>query len=111
MAVNLEGPDLASIRDYVGSTPDVATLAGYAESAEYWQEVALRVLRQRRADLNTGDNLTSLNLGGDISLGFKSADLSVITADIRDLENQIAALTGTGGSVSVGRIVRPDRRR
>lgn len=108
--VDLDVDDgMARVRDYVGSSPDDNTIYTLADTSTYWQEVALRILLQRRADLAKGDGLTSLNLGGDVALGFKAADLAAISASIRDLQKQIADLNGTPTAPSVYQIKRPDR--
>lgn len=112
--MNLSDTARAHIRDYVGSeSPTDDTLDEYAETATYWQEVALRVLRRRRADAASGDSVTSFTLTGVLSVGQKSADLSTLDAAINDLETQLAALTGATppGGVSYARITRTDRYR
>ena len=104
--------DLERTRDYVGESPDDDTLYTMAEEASHWQEVALRVLRRRRADAASGESVTSFSLSGVLSIGQKAADLGTLDAAIADLEAQLDALTGRGSTaVQVGRIVRPDRSR
>lgn len=113
MAVDLDSAGaLDRVRDYIGDTPDDGTLYTMAESATYWQEVALRVLRRRLANASSGESTTSFSLSGVMSVGMKAADISTLTGAIVDLEQQIAALTGGAapGAVTVARIVRPDRR-
>lgn len=112
--MQLEDEDLNSIRDYVGAdSPTDDELAEYAETLTYWQEVALRVLRRRRAGAAGGDSVTSFSLTGVLSLGQRAADLGTIEDAIRDLERQLTDITGESfaGGVSVTRIQRLDRRR
>jgi len=110
--MDLEDADVDKIRDYVGSSPDDSVLYGMAESVAYWQEIALRILRRRRADAASGEAVTNFALSGVLSVGQKSADLSALDAAIADLERQIADLTGVAGpGVQVVRTVRADRAR
>jgi len=110
--MELAPADLENVRDYVGGSPDDGTLYAMAVDATYWQDVALRILRRRRADAASGEAVTNFALSGVLSVGQKSADLSTLDAAIADLERQIAGLTGVAGpGVQVVRTVRADRAR
>lgn len=100
------------VRDYTGvSVPTDDELDLLAEEVTHWQEVALRVLRRRVADLNTGSGISSVSVGGEIAVTFTRADIPTINRAIYRLEAQLTSLTGEEGGVAVSRIVRPDRHR
>lgn len=104
-------PHLPHVRDYVGATPDDTTLYTLAVDATYWQEVALRVLRRRRADATAGGQQPkTFSLDGVLSVGLSTTDIKALDATITDLEAQLAARTATTPT-QVGRITRPDRYR
>ncbi|MCR6649710.1 MAG: hypothetical protein NVV70_16825 [Cellulomonas sp.] len=108
----LTDTNLEQVRDYVGSTPEDATLYSFADAATYWQEVALRVLQRRRADAAAGGSqASSFSLDGVLSVGLSKVDISSLDAAIADLLAQIGALTGAPSGATVGRIRRPDRYR
>ena len=111
--MELTEAELALVREYVGGTPDDDALAAIAEGKTYWQEVALSVLRVRRADAASGEATTSFTLTGVLAVGMKGADLASLNSAIADLEDQIAVINGEDPNtgVSVGRLVRPDRAR
>jgi|GEM_PF-3446452 len=111
--MDLTQSDVDHIRDWVGDTPDDATLYQYGEDATYWQEVALRVLYRRRANAAAGGSqASSFSLEGVLSVGLAKTDMSTLDAQIADLEAQIAALNGAPvGGVTVARMRRPDRYR
>lgn len=97
------------VRDYVGDAePSASDLYVMAETATYWQEVALRVLRRRRATAASGGS-PSFALSGVLSVGATKGDLGTLDAMIADLEAQIAGLRGVpvDGLPMVTRIVRP----
>jgi len=66
--------DLARVRDYTGvQVPTDLEIYVLAEAETYWQEVALRVLRRRLADLNTGDGIASVKLEqGSVATPYQS---------------------------------------
>lgn len=104
--------DLARVRDYTGvQVPTDTELYILAEAETYWQEVALRVLRRRLADLNTGDGIASVSLSGELSVTFTRADIPTIQRAIDALISQLATLTGDEGLTTVGRLTRSDRGR
>lgn len=109
--MELTDQNLAQIRDYVGTTdPSDNTLYEYAETATYWQEVALRVLRRRRAELTlTGTNANSFTLTGVLSVGMKTGDTKVLDEMINDLQNQLNQLTGKPTGMTVSKLRRYDR--
>lgn len=102
----LTDTDLEHVRDYVGSTPDDSTLYTFAESATYWQDIALRVLQRRRADAAAGGSqASSFSLDGVLSVGLAKTDIASLDAAISDLQAQLA------GGHGVRLIRRPDRYR
>lgn len=110
--MELAAADVDRIRDYVGASPEDNALYVMSADVTYWQEIALRILRRRRADASSGEAVTSFALSGVLSVGQKSADLSTLNAAILDLEQQVAELTGVSGpGISVTRTVRHDRAR
>ncbi len=104
--------DLAHIRDEVGDTPADPTLYALAEDARWWQEIAVRVLRRRRANAAAGGSqTTSFSLDGVLSVGLAKTDLTALDRQIARLDADIAALAGDPAGVTVGRLKRPDRYR
>ena len=103
--------DLARVRDYTGvQVPTDLEIYVLAEAETYWQEVALRILRRRLANSNSGEATTSFSLSGVLSVGMAKSDLSILTSQIRDLQTQLDELNGIpSGSVFVTRARRPDR--
>jgi len=104
--------DLARVRDYTGvQVPTDLEIYVLAEAETYWQEVALRVLRRRLADLNTGDGIASVSLSGELSVTFTRADIPTIRAAINRLEADLLIITGEASGTVVGRLSRSDRGR
>lgn len=110
--MELQDAELAKVRQYVGTSPTDSELYALAETVDTWQDVALHILRVRLADATGGDATTSFALSGVLSVGIAKGDAAVLAAKIRELEDQLAALSGAvGGGVTVSHIRRPDRRR
>lgn len=85
---------LDRVRDYVGEAePDDSALYAMAENADHWQEIALRVLRRRRATAASGGQ-ASFTLSGVLSVGASKGDIGTLDEAIRDLEAQLAELAG-----------------
>lgn len=111
--MELTDSETSHVRDYVGmEAPTDDELSEIAEPLTYWQEVALRVLRRRRSSAASGGS-PSFSLSGVLAVGPSRGDIPTLDSAISDLERQLAVLTGepAPGTVSVGRIVRPDRNR
>lgn len=111
--MELTDTERSLVRDYVGlEAPTDEELDAIAEPCTYWQEVALRVLRRRRADSASGGS-PSFSLSGVLAVGPSKGDIPTLDSAISELERQLAELTGEtySGGVTVGRIQRPDRAR
>jgi len=111
--MELSSSDLDRVRDYVGSTPDDTTIYTHAETATYWQDIALRILKRRRADAAAGgQQTTSFGLDGVFTVGMSKADLGSLDTQIAALQAELAALSSDApAGVSVGVIRRTDRPR
>lgn len=108
--MRLATSEMDSIRDYVGTqVPTNTEIYVMAADCSTWPEVALRILRRRLADITAGGGTTSVSIDGVMSVSFTRADVSSISASIMRLE-QIMVEDAGGSLVTVGRIVRPDRR-
>jgi hypothetical protein len=104
----LTADDLDRARDYVGSSPDDATLQAYAaDLADSWVRVALRVLRRRAADLASAQS-QSLTIPGVI--GVSTSQSSKLT-DLRRLIGELEALLAdeTGEQPAGARVARVHR--
>lgn len=102
----LDAAILDQVRDWVGSTPDDATIeARYNQSAgdEHPVEAtALAILRRRRADMVASP--AEWRLDGDYQQKTE-ANIAALDAQIADLERIVA--TG-GGMVTTSQLVRCD---
>lgn len=99
--------DIANIRDYIGDQPPDNELYGIAPTVTYWQEIALRVLRRRRANAAAGGtDTTSFALSGVFTVGMAKTDFASLDTAIKDLENQIAQLNGKTSGLSFAPITR-----
>lgn len=108
----LDDQDRHKVREWVGtSSPTDDDLDDIAVPFTYWQEVALRVLKQRRATLASGEMVTNFTLSGVLSTGLKAPDAELLNAAIAELERQLAEIHGEPVStgVSVTRMRRTDR--
>ena len=102
--MELAPADLENVRDYVGGSPDDGTLYAMAVDATYWQDLALRVLRRRRAGVTYGpdDTITgtlAVPPAASVAVGVPVDDTVgtgvVLLSDIAAVTGaQIAAATG-----------------
>jgi hypothetical protein len=132
--VTLTAPDLALVRDEVGTAtpPTDAELQEASVELGHWRLVALRVLKRRRAEYmipstsesSPGGAVTSIAVPGALSVGFAAPTAGgsgSITAALAALDRQIARLEGehaaefpdeavTLGEVTSTRLYRPGMR-
>ena len=104
--VALDAATIDAIREWVGSAPDDNTVESTYQRTGTVELAALRILRQRRADLISSP--AEWDLDGDY--GQKT------TANLAALDAQIAALEAITGAAGAGtmvtsQLVRPDRTR